>query len=83
MARKLISEVLAEAGKIVKRDERIKFLQLNKSPGLTDILRINYDDSVISLLPTGAPSYKKDDAPKGYEYIEDPDLNGRIGAWIK
>jgi len=21
--------------------------------------------------------------PKGYEYIEDPDLNGRIGAWIK
>jgi|SRR5210317_2127631 hypothetical protein len=68
MARKLISEVLAEAGKIVKRDERIKFLQLNKSPGLTDILRINYDDSVISLLPTGAPSYKKDDAPKGYEY---------------
>ena len=68
MARKLISEVLAEAGQIVKRDERIKFLQLNKSPGLTDILRINYDDSVISLLPTGAPSYKKDDAPKGYEY---------------
>ena len=68
MVRKLISEVLAEAGKIVKRDERIKFLQLNKSPGLTDILRINYDDSVISLLPTGAPSYKKDDAPKGYEY---------------
>ena len=68
MARKLISEVLAEAGKIVKRDERIKFLQLNKSPGLTDILRINYDDSIVSVLPLGAPSYKKDDAPKGYEY---------------
>tara|TARA_B110000444_G_scaffold104260_1_gene98504 strand:- start:4060 stop:4488 length:429 start_codon:yes stop_codon:yes gene_type:complete len=68
MARKLISEVLAEAGKIVLREERIKFLQENKSPGLTDIFRINYDDSIVSVLPIGAPSYKQDDAPKGYEY---------------
>lgn len=68
MARKLISEVLTEAGKIVKRDERIKFLQLNKSPGLTDILRINYDDAVVSALPDGAPNYRQDDAPKDYQY---------------
>jgi len=68
MARKLISEVLEEAGKIIQREDRIKFLQLNKSPGLTDILRINYDDSIVSLLPLGAPSFKRDDAPKGYEY---------------
>ncbi len=68
MARKLVSEVLAEAGKIVQREERIKFLRLNKSPGLTDILRIQYDDSIVSVLPLGAPSYKQDDAPKGYEY---------------
>ena len=68
MARKLISEVLTEAGKIVKRDERIKFLQLNKSPGLTDILRINYDDTIVSALPAGAPNYQQDDAPKDYQY---------------
>ena len=68
MARKLVSEVLEAAGKIVKRDERIKFLQLNKSPGLTDILRIQYDDSIVSVLPEVAPSYQQDDAPKGYEY---------------
>ena len=68
MARKLVSEVLAEAGKIVIREERIKFLRLNKSPGLTDILRIQYDESIVSVLPLGAPSYKQDDAPKGYEY---------------
>mgnify|MGYP001313158659 FL=1 len=68
MARKLITEVLADAGKIVKRDERIKFLQLNKSPGLTDILRINYDDTIVSALPTGAPNYQQDDAPKDYQY---------------
>jgi len=68
MARKLVSEVLDAAGKIIKRDDRIKFLQLNKSPGLTDILRIQYDASIVSVLPEGAPSYKQDDAPKGYEY---------------
>ena len=68
MARKLVSEVLEEAGKILKRDERIKFLQLNKSPGLTDILRIQYDDTIVSALPTGAPNYRQDDAPKDYQY---------------
>ena len=68
MARKLISEVLTDAGKIVKRDERITFLQNNKSPGLTDILRIQYDDTIVSALPTGAPNYRQDDAPKDYQY---------------
>lgn len=68
MARKLVSEVLEEAGKIIKRDERIKFLQLNKSPGLTDILRIQYDDTIVSALPEGAPNYRQDDAPKDYQY---------------
>lgn len=68
MARKLISEVLTDAGKIVKRDERITFLQNNKSPGLTDILRIQYDDTVVSALPEGAPNYRQDDAPKDYQY---------------
>lgn len=68
MARKLISEILTEAGKLSKREERIKFLRMNKSPGLTDILRINYDETIVSALPQGAPSYRQDDAPKGYEY---------------
>ena len=68
MARKLISEVLTEAGQLSKREERIKFLRMNKSPGLTDILRINYDETIVSALPLGAPSYRQDDAPKGYEY---------------
>lgn len=68
MARKLVSEVLEEAGKIIKRDDRIKFLQLNKSPGLTDILRIQYDDTIVSALPEGAPNYRQDDAPKDYQY---------------
>ena len=75
MAKKLVSEVLEEASKIIKKSDRIRFLQQNKTPGLTDILRINYDDTVISALPSGAPSFKRDDAPKGYEYTR---LNKRI-----
>lgn len=68
MARKLISEVLAQASKIDKREDRIRFLRMNKSPGLTDILRINYDETIVPALPKGAPTYRKDDAPKGYEF---------------
>jgi len=68
MTRKLISEILTEASKIDKREDRIRFLRMNKSPGLTDILRINYDEAVVPALPKGAPTYRQDDAPKGYEY---------------
>ena len=69
MAKKLISEVLSEASKITKKADRMTYLQQNKSPALMDILRINFDDDVISVLPTGAPSYEKDDAPAGHEYL--------------
>lgn len=68
MAKKLISEVLSEASKISKRDDRIAFLRTNQSPALLDIIRINYDADVISLLPKGIPPYRSDDAPAGYEY---------------
>lgn len=69
MAKKLISEVLSEASKISKRDDRIAFLRNNQSPALLDIMRINYDADVISLLPKGIPPYRSDDAPVGYEYM--------------
>lgn len=68
MTRKLVSEILEETSKISKRDDRIRNLRMNKCPGLTDILRINFDDSIVAALPAGAPSYRQDDAPKGYEY---------------
>ena len=69
MAKKLISEVLSEASKLTKKADRVAFLQQNSSPALRDVLRIAFDDDVVSLLPTGAPSYEKDDAPAGHEYL--------------
>jgi len=68
MAKKLISEVLSGASKLKTKPERIAFLQQNRSPALLDILRIAFDDDVKTVLPSGAPTYRKDDAPAGYEY---------------
>ena len=30
------------------------------------MVKINFDDDIVSLLPKGAPPYKKDDAPDGH-----------------
>lgn len=68
MAKKFISEILSEVSKIEERDGRIQHLRKHSCPALRDILRINFDDSIVSALPEGSPPYKKDDAPKGYEF---------------
>lgn len=69
MAKKLISEVLTEASKIKTKADRIVFLRNNRSPALLDILRIAFDDDVVTVLPAGAPTYTQDDAPIGHEYL--------------
>lgn len=69
MAKKLISEVLEQASKLSKKEERVAFLRQNRSPALFDILRIAFDDDVVTVLPKGAPTYRKDDAPAGHEYL--------------
>jgi hypothetical protein len=69
MAKKLISEVLNEASKLTKKEDRIKYLRTNTSPALRDVLRIAFDADIVSLLPTGAPSFERDDAPAGHEFL--------------
>ena len=68
MAKKLLTEVLSEASKLKTKPERVSFLQKNRSPALMDILRVAYDDDIVSMLPKGAPTYRKDDAPAGHEF---------------
>ena len=68
MRRKLISEVFEEAAKLNTKKAKIAYLQKNDSAPLRDIIRINFDDDIISLLPPGAPPYKKDDMPDGHNY---------------
>ena|SRR6056300_909812 len=69
MAKKLISEVLTEASKLTKKADKVEHLRKNRSPALLDIFRIAFDDDVVSVLPTGAPTFTKDDAPIGHEYL--------------
>ena len=66
MARLLIPEVFEKFESLTKKEEKVKLLKENNHPALQDILRINFDADVVSVLPAGAPPYEKDDAPKGH-----------------
>ena len=66
MARLLIPEVFEKFESLTKKEDKVKLLKENNHPALRDILRINFDADVVSVLPAGAPPYEKDDAPKGH-----------------
>lgn len=64
----LISEVLQKAHSAKTKAEKVKILQDNVSQALKSILIINYDESIVSMLPEGAPPYNKNEAPAGTEH---------------
>lgn len=64
----LISEVLQKAHNAKTKAEKIKILQDNVSQALKSILIINYDESIVSLLPEGEPPFTKNEAPAGTEH---------------
>lgn len=64
----LISDVLIEQSKLKSKVDKIAYLRKMNSAPLRDILRINFDDDIVSMLPNGAPPYKKDDMPDGMNY---------------
>lgn len=66
----LISEILQKAHNAKTKAEKIKILQEHESAALKSVLIINYDDSVISLLPEGAPPFNKNEAPAGTEHTK-------------
>ena len=66
MAKKLVPEVLELVRQAKTKQEKVEILRKNTHPALKDILRINFDADVVSVLPEGAPPYQKDDAPEGY-----------------
>lgn len=64
----LLSEVLQKAHNAKTKAEKIKILQDNVSQALKSILIINYDESIVSLLPEGEPPFTKNEAPAGTEH---------------
>ena len=73
MAKPLISEILKGLTEVEGKElhkARVLYLQKHKRfPALMAVLRINFDEAVVSDLPKGEPPYRKDDAPAGMEYI--------------
>lgn len=73
MAKPLISEILKGLTEVQGKElhkARVTYLQQYKQlPALGAVLRINFDETVVSDLPKGEPPYKKDDVPPGMEHI--------------
>lgn len=66
----LISEVLQKVSNAKTKAQKIKLLQEHNTPGLRSLLIVNYDESVVSLLPPGEVPYTPNDAPAGTEHTK-------------
>jgi|TARA_B100001093_G_scaffold351559_1_gene336065 hypothetical protein len=64
----LISEVLRKVSNAKTKAEKIKLLRENNSSGLRQLLIVNFDDSVVSLMPEGDVPYTPNDAPVGTDH---------------
>lgn len=68
--RLLISEVLQKAHNAKTKAEKIDILRKNDSAALRSIFIINYDESVVSLLPEGDVPFRENPAPEGTEHTK-------------
>ena len=66
--RLLISEILRKVSNAKTKAEKVKLLRENNSTALRQLLIINFDESVVSLMPEGDVPYKPNDAPVGTDH---------------
>lgn len=67
-SRLLLTEVLRKVSNAKTKNEKIKLLRDHSSTALRQILIINFDDSLVSMLPEGEVPYTPNDAPVGTEH---------------
>lgn len=67
-ARLLISEVLRKVSNAKTKQEKIDLLRKHNSNALRQLLIINFDDSVVSVMPEGDVPYTPNDAPAGTDH---------------
>lgn len=67
-SRLLLSEVLRKVSNAKTKNEKIKLLRDHSTAALRQILIINFDDSLVSMLPEGDVPYTPNDAPVGTEH---------------
>ena len=64
----LINEVLQKVSNAKTKAQKIKLLKEHNSNALRTVLIVNFDESVVSLLPEGNVPYEANDAPAGTEH---------------
>ena len=64
----LMNEVLQKVSNAKTKKEKIVLLQKFNTNALRSLLIINFDESVISMLPDGAVPYTPNEAPEGTEH---------------
>ena len=64
----MMNEVLQKVSNAKTKKEKIALLQQHNTQALRSILIINYDDSIISLMPDGDVPYTPNEAPAGTEH---------------
>jgi len=67
-ARLLLSEILRKVSNAKTKAEKISLLRRHNTPALRQLLIINFDESVISLLPEGDVPFTPNDAPAGTDH---------------
>tara|TARA_Y100001938_G_scaffold144331_1_gene218699 strand:- start:27 stop:446 length:420 start_codon:yes stop_codon:yes gene_type:complete len=63
-----MNEVLQKVSNAKTKKEKIALLQKLNTQALRSLLIINFDESVISMLPDGPVPYKPNEAPAGTEH---------------
>ena len=66
--RLLMHEVLQKVSNAKTKKEKIALLEKFNTPALRMLLIINFDESVVSMLPPGDVPYTPNDAPAGTEH---------------
>jgi len=66
--RLLISEILRKVSNAKTKKEKVDLLQKHNTPALRQLLIINFDDSITSMLPEGDVPYTPNDAPVGTDH---------------
>ena len=65
----LLSEVLQKAHNAKTKAEKVNILRKNKSDALVSVFIINFDESVVPVVPLGEDvPYRKNEAPAGTEH---------------
>ena len=67
-SRLLISEILRKVSNAKTKKEKVDLLRKHNTPALRQVLIINFDDSIVSMMPEGDVPYTPNDAPVGTDH---------------